>query len=179
MAACSEYLKECGPWSNVANGTTSDGLAGPPANVSLTCRFDSVIQKGILAVHWRPPTNSNGVIKYYNVVLDGEATFTNEIGASQYQTWGPHVKSVQENVTSYNYYNASANTNYTVKISAKTRHKNLGEHAVSRCTMPPTVPDKNSLLRFSWMKAEEQSKWLFKLFAPRISERNGPICCYR
>lgn len=31
----------------------------------------------------------------------------------------------------------------------------------------------------SWRKIENQGRQLFKLYLPRISERNGPICCYR
>lgn len=31
----------------------------------------------------------------------------------------------------------------------------------------------------TWRKIENQGRQLFKLYLPRISERNGPICCYR
>lgn len=31
----------------------------------------------------------------------------------------------------------------------------------------------------TWRKIENQGKQLFQLYLPRITERNGPICCYR
>lgn len=43
--------------------------------------------------------------------------------------------------------------------------------------MPVTVPDY--LNGRSWHKIENQGRQLFKMYTPRVSERNGPICCYR
>lgn len=77
------------------------------------------------------------------------------------------------------FYNVSANTNYTVRISGVNRLRKNGQSVTLNCTMPPTTPDKQKLARFHWKKMEEQGKWMFKLFMPRVSERNGPICCYR
>lgn len=45
--------------------------------------------------------------------------------------------------------------------------------------MPPSMPDKDSLNLRTWRKIENEGRQLFKLYLPRISERNGPICCYR
>ena len=41
------------------------------------------------------------------------------------------------------------------------------------------LPDKQKLAQLNWTKIEEQGRWLFQLHIPRVSERNGPICCYR
>lgn len=71
------------------------------------------------------------------------------------------------------------NTNYTVRVSGVTRLKKNGDIAEAYCTMPPTIPDKNKLSQFKWSKVEDKDKYMFKLFMPRITERNGPICCYR
>lgn len=60
-----------------------------------------------------------------------------------------------------------------------TRSRGGGIEAVKHCTMPATVPDKEKLMRFNWGKVEERGRWLVKLYMPRVSERNGPICCYR
>lgn len=68
---------------------------------------------------------------------------------------------------------------WRIKINGITRTRGGGKEAVTHCNMPPTVPDKEKLSRFDWGKVEERGKWLLKLFLPRISERNGPICCYR
>ena len=45
--------------------------------------------------------------------------------------------------------------------------------------MPATTPDRDNLNLRSWRKIENEGRQLFKLYLPRISERNGPICCYR
>lgn len=114
------------------------------------------------------------------VVLLGSATFINEQGQTQQLTWGPKVNSVSsEKPLNTRFSNIFANTNYTMKISAVTRMKKHGKHMVMHCTMPPTTPDKIKLSRFSWHRIEEQGKWMFKLNVPRVSERNGAICCYR
>lgn len=75
------------------------------------------------------------------------------------------------------FYNVSANTNYTVTISGVTRIRKDGQPLNLNCMMPPTLPDKQKLAKIHWKKMEEQG--LFKLFLPRVSERNGKICCYR
>lgn len=45
--------------------------------------------------------------------------------------------------------------------------------------MPATVPDREDMNSRVWYKIENQGRQLLKLYTPRISERNGPICCYR
>lgn len=89
------------------------------------------------------------------------------------------MMSVNENQFTANFYNISANTNYTIKISAMTRTKKHGEREILHCTMPPTTPEKAAISKFFWTRVEEQGKWLFKLLFPKITERNGPVCCYR
>jgi len=60
-----------------------------------------------------------------------------------------------------------------------TRSRTPGKDAIGNCTAPVTVPDRDSMNLRSWRKIENQGRHLFKLYLPRISERNGPICCYR
>lgn len=67
VAACSEYSNTCGPWSAKVNGTTMDGISGPPANVTVECRFDNISQTGSVVVAWKPPINPHGTIMSYNV----------------------------------------------------------------------------------------------------------------
>lgn len=106
--------------------------------------------------------------------------FFNEQGNLEHITWGPKVTSVSENTLNTRFYNVSANTNYTVRISGVTRTKRNGQDVELKCSMPTTLPDKQKLSRLNWRKIEEQlGKYIFKLNIPRISERNGPICCYR
>lgn len=67
VAACSEYSNTCGPWSAKVNGTTMDGISGPPSNVTVECRFDNISQTGSVFVAWKPPQNPHGTIMSYNV----------------------------------------------------------------------------------------------------------------
>lgn len=113
------------------------------------------------------------------MVLEGNASYISDHGILKHTTWGPKVTSVSENTLNARFYNVSANTNYTVRLSAVTRTKRNGDSVEMRCTMPVTIPDKQKLSRFTWKKMEEEKRWMFKLLMPRISERNGPICCYR
>lgn len=69
--------------------------------------------------------------------------------------------------------------NFSVKVSGVTRTRGGGKEAVAHCKMPPTAPDKEKLTRFNWRKVEDKGRTLLKLYKPRVSERNGPICCFR
>ncbi|PNF23076.1 Tyrosine-protein phosphatase 69D [Cryptotermes secundus] len=179
VSACSYYTKQCGNWSKEANGTTMDGESSAPENVSLVCRFDNISHTSFVYVTWTPPIQPNGQIMHYNVILRGEASFKNESGLMQKIYSEPKVKRVEGKQHSTRFDLVPPNTNYTVKVSGVTRSRHQGEEATCHCTMPPTVPDKDKLARFSWRKLEEQGHWLFKLLLPRVTERNGPICCYR
>jgi protein-tyrosine phosphatase len=95
------------------------------------------------------------------------------------QTYGPKVKNIdQTQETKAVYENVPANTNYTVSVAAVTRSRKPGEKAIAICTMPPTIPDQIGKTIFGKYQAENFD-WIFKLFLPRVSERNGKICCYR
>lgn len=179
VSACNEYSGECGPWSDQVNGTTMDGISGPPEHVQVECRFDNISQTNMVLVSWKPPGNPHGTIMSYNVNLVSNASFINEQGLLETTTWGPKATSVKQDNLKAKFHNVSANTNYTVRISAVTKTKKNGDVVEKQCTMPPTVPDKKRLSRLSWRKMEEQGRWIFKLSMPRVSERNGPICCYR
>lgn len=64
-------------------------------------------------------------------------------------------------------------------MNGVTRSRTPGKNAVGNCTTPVAVPDRENMNMRSWRKIESQGRQLFKLYLPRISERNGPICCYR
>lgn len=67
IAACSEYTGLCGKWSEKVNGTTLEGIAGPPSNVTVDCRFHNISQTGLVHITWKPPINTHGTIITYNV----------------------------------------------------------------------------------------------------------------
>nr|CAD7424727.1 unnamed protein product [Timema monikensis] len=182
VSACNEYTK-CGNWSKEVNGTTMDGESGPPENVSVVCRFDNISRTSFVFVTWLPPLHPYGKIVHYNrvawVILEGKATFKNSKGVMETAQYDPKIKFVDEKSNSARFDMIPPNTNYTVRVSGVTRSKSRGTEAVMDCQMPPTVPDKDKLSQFIWVKVEEHGRWLLKLFLPRITERNGPICCYR
>lgn len=60
-----------------------------------------------------------------------------------------------------------------------TRSRTNGMDAAGNCTTPVSIPDREHMNTRTWRKIESQGRQLFKLHLPRITERNGPICCYR
>ncbi|XP_050461822.1 tyrosine-protein phosphatase 69D [Cataglyphis hispanica] len=177
IAACSEYTKQCGNWSTEVNGTTLDGVASPPKNLVVTCRYDNISSSSFMSITWKSPEKPNGIIQRYNIQLNGVANFKNDLGRLDIDTFEPPSWSVKRNSTRYN--QIPPNTNYTVRVHGVTRSRTPGKDAVGNCTTPVTVPDRDSMNLRSWRKIESQGRQLFKLYLPRISERNGPICCYR
>lgn len=153
-------------------------MASPPQNLSVNCRFDNISSSSFISISWAHPEKPNGVITRYNIQLTGIARFRNDMGRLDIDTWGPQTWSVyKKNSTHFN--QIPPNTNYTVRVNGVTRSRTPGKDAVGNCTTPITIPDRDSLNMRSWRKIENQGKQLFKLYLPRITERNGPICCYR
>lgn len=178
VRACNELTKECGNWSEVVNGTTMDGQASPPLNVEISCSYSNVSKQSSVSVKWSPPKNPNGMVLSYQVSLQGSALFKTEYGKMKNETYGPKIKHVVHSTTNAFYENVSPNTNYTVSVAGITRSKKVGEQAFKSCSMPPTTPVP--LTHVLWGKVQaDDTNWIFKLFLPRVSERNGPICCYR
>uniref|UniRef100_A0A8D9BTY0 protein-tyrosine-phosphatase n=1 Tax=Cacopsylla melanoneura TaxID=428564 RepID=A0A8D9BTY0_9HEMI len=180
VAACSEYTHQCGSWSKEIDGTTMDGVAGAPENLTVVCKYDTISRSSFIVITWEPPSQPNGVIIHYNVVLEGSSVFLGDKGVWEKNTIRPLIKSVDKNSTrSVRFDLLPANTNYSVKVSGVTRIRGAGKDAEAVCTMPPTIPDKEKLNQANWSAVKDQDRWLMKLSIPRVSERNGPICCYR
>lgn len=175
VRACSEFNKECGKWSEVVNGTTMDGLSSAPLDIKISCNMS---RRSYISVEWSAPINPNGIVTSYQVTLEGTAYFKNQSGKIEKSVYGPKAKNADRSQFAAVYENIPANTNYTVNVAAITRSKKPGDRAPASCTMPPTVPDQ--IPRVVWGKYQaESSNWIFKLLLPRVSERNGRICCYR
>ncbi|XP_071455284.1 tyrosine-protein phosphatase 69D [Hetaerina americana] len=177
VRACSEYGRHCWNWTKGVNGTTMDGEPGPPNNVNVSCMFDNISRKSIVYVSWEPPIQMNGKIMHYRVILEGDSIYKNEKGDWGRLTLPVKSRSVDETYRSSLFDDIPPNTNYTVKVSGFTRSRTPGPEVNRTCGMPPTTPDKLKDIR--WKKIEEQGRYLIKLILPRVSERNGPICCYR
>ncbi|XP_024944758.1 tyrosine-protein phosphatase 69D isoform X2 [Cephus cinctus] len=179
ISACSEYTRKCGNWSKEVNGTTLDGAASAPQNLSVTCRFDNISNTGFVSVTWAPPARPNGVITRYEIELHGIAHYRNDMGRLDIDRWTRQGGNVKPELFGKTFDKVPSNTNYTARIYAMTRQRTPGKDSTGNCTMPVTIPDKDSLNMRTWRKVESEGKHFFKLYLPRISERNGPICCYR
>lgn len=179
IAACSYFTKQCGNWSTEVNGTTMDGVCSPPENLTVTCKFDNISRTSFVSVTWSPPAIPNGQITRYGVELTGVSQYKNERGKTHIERWGPVDHNAREIDRTFEFKRVHANTNYTVRIYGVTRLRSPGKQAIGNCTMPVTVPDRDNLNLRMWRKIQNEGRQLFKLYLPRISERNGPICCYR
>ncbi|XP_043501745.1 tyrosine-protein phosphatase 69D-like [Polistes fuscatus] len=177
IAACSEYTKQCGNWSTEVNGTTLDGVASPPQELVVTCQYDNISSSSSIYITWLPPKKPNGFITRYNLNLTGIAKFKNDMGRLDIENWNL-FRSIS-NKNNFRYGQIPSNTNYTVYVHGVTRSRSPGKDSIGNCTTPVTIPDRDSLNMRTWRKIENQGRQLFKLYLPRISERNGPICCYR
>lgn len=177
VRACSELTKQCGPWSEVVNGTTMDGIASEPTNINVTCSHFTITRRNTVTITWNPPKQPNGKIIAYFIKVNGTATYRQD-GAIKHEIWGPLKKQLDDNKNKYVVEDVKPNTNYTASVSAITRNKKHGDEAVGYCTMPVTVPDVIGRIMWSKIKTGDD-KCIFKLLLPKISERNGPICCYR
>lgn len=177
VRACSELTKLCGNWSSSVTGTTMDGQSSVPLNLQIECVYYNISGRTAVTAHWEPPSNPNGKITSYHIVLGGVATYRSDKGLLRNETYGPKAKSVNEKPQRAEYDNVPLNTNYTVRVSGVTRSKRPGDFASATCIMPRSVPEIGHIL---WGKIKtEHDKSILKLYMPRLTERNGPICGYR
>ncbi|KNC20876.1 Tyrosine-protein phosphatase 69D [Lucilia cuprina] len=177
VRACCDLTKLCGPWSDIVNGTTMDGIASKPTNLKVLCINNNVSKINTVDIAWMHPEKPNGKVISYQIQLEGVATYKLN-GKTHNETWGPKIRRIDEPNYHTTYDGVVPNTNYTVTVSAITRHRKTGESAIGKCTMPVSVPE--SISRIMWTKVRINSeKCVLKAFIPRVSERNGPICCYR
>ncbi|CAH0599142.1 unnamed protein product [Chrysodeixis includens] len=171
VKACSDYSKTCGEWSEKMEAATLDGVPGMPSNVHVKCSVD------YLNLTWSPPLRPNAEIKGYTMEITGNATYMDRYGVQKLATWGPLSKFMTNDSTSTRVNDLPPRTNFTIRLSAMTRTRRRGEENVTYCRTLPAPPDHPPRPR--WRKILENSTYMFKMYLPRISERNGPICCYR
>lgn len=154
-----------------------DGPPSAPLNLQVECIYYNISGRTAVTAQWKLPSTPNGKITSYHIVLGGVATYRTDKGVLRNETYGPKAKSVNEKPQRAEYDNVPMNTNYTVRVSGVTRNKKFGEFASGTCIMPRSVPDIGHIL---WGKIKaEHDKSILKLYMPRLSERNGPICGYR
>ena len=231
VAACNRYSGECSAASPLMSGSTYDGVAGPPADVTLNCRSDNVSAMNWVDVRWQPPAAPNGRLEFYTVELTGRARYRDENGKTTVINTSPQTKTedavvaaastaginnnnnYDNNNNNNNNNNAAMltktslmtrfdflepNTNYSVRVCAVTGSKECGEWRSAACTMGPRPPPDAELAKFSWAQASAEESAvtsvavdtkvaagsvnvgpLYKLTIPKLSSRNGGICCLR
>jgi len=199
VSACNGYTNICGPPSNKVTATTEDGLSGPPSNVNIECKQAAAGEGGrgasYVDVTWQPPLKPNGQIEFYNIWLKGVSTYNNAEGLVVYDKMGPEIKTVSNEVqnsggptqqqrklmrTRFDF--LSPNTKYNASVCAVTRRKDCGEDATVSCQMPAMPPDPEQMKLFQWSNGKsptDKNREVFRLRTPKLSERNGPICCLR
>ncbi|XP_052753024.1 tyrosine-protein phosphatase 69D isoform X2 [Galleria mellonella] len=174
VRACSDYTKTCGEWSKEKEAATLDGIPGKPSDVHINCTTSRVV-----ILTWKPPLKPNAEIKGYTMELTGNANFKDRYGNMKEEIWGPLTKFTTNDSRSIRVDGLQPNTNYTVRLSAMTRMRRRGDHDTRRCATPPEPPDVPPRPRWRKIHDTNNNKYYFKMFLPRITERNGPICCYR
>ncbi|XP_030375463.1 tyrosine-protein phosphatase 69D [Scaptodrosophila lebanonensis] len=176
VRACSDLTKICGPWSEVVNGTTMDGAASKPTDLTVHCHRQNISRLNSISISWNVPNKPNGKIVSYLITIEGSYQYSLPSGVHT-EKLPPKIRRIDEPNHKTVYDGADPNTNYTVAVSAITRHKKTGELAHGNCSMPVSVPTVD---RTMWTKVKlNQNEYVIKLYLPKISERNGPICCYR
>ncbi|XP_011501448.1 PREDICTED: tyrosine-protein phosphatase 69D isoform X2 [Ceratosolen solmsi marchali] len=179
IAACNEYTRQCGNWSKEVEAETLDGVPNAPQNLSVSCRFDNISRTSLMSINWVAPQKRTGIILQYKIEINGKATFKDESGRMKNERLNPFIDHVDFQYNTFRKNQLPPNTNYTIRVSCQTRQRFYGDEAIANCTMPVTVPDRENLNARSWHKIESQGRQLFKIYLPRITERNGPICCYK
>lgn len=153
-------------------------VASPPRNLSVICGVDPITGRNYISLSWVPPAEPNGKIWQYRAEITGVATYLNRVAQVDFERWSLLNKTYHDKDHKDLIEGVPPNTNYTVKVRGVTRPLSNGEKAVGRCLMPPAVPDRDEI-SYSWTKIESEGRRFFKISLPRVTERNGSICCYR
>ncbi|CAH2099237.1 unnamed protein product [Euphydryas editha] len=170
VCACSDFTKRCGNWSAEMQAATLDGIPGRPSNVTIHCA------SSWLNITWQPPLKPNAEIKGYTLELTGNSTYRDQNGMMTDNTAAILTK-FKTNDSRSERFDLQPNMNYTVRLSAMTRTRRRGDEELRHCSTSPAPPDAPPWPR--WRKIQENDKYVFATHIPRISEKNGPICCYR
>ena len=178
VAACNQYSGECSPPSPTVPGNTYDGLAGPPARLSLSCRTDNISQMSSVSVKWAAPLQPNGVVEFYNIELTGRATYLDPARKPRLVEVEPQTKTEDAESVMTRFDFLEANTNYSARVCAVTGSQECGAWRSGRCNMP-AQPPPGLAAATTWHSLTRPGHNTFKLSIPRLSERAGEICCIK
>lgn len=175
----------CGNWSHPPlEATTADGHPDPPTSVTAICSFDDIQKVNIIQVSWKQPDNPRGKITGFNVTLEGHASFKNDMNVEtleQFKEW--HV--VHGNESNEFKSHLRPNTNYTVRVCTLNRSGCGTFSSITNkclCTTPPDLPSSfpsQDDLKLSLLHPWDSASRKIRASFPPLSQRNGPINCYR
>ncbi|XP_071521092.1 tyrosine-protein phosphatase 69D [Panulirus ornatus] len=178
VAACKDVFsdkdRDCGQYSSSVVGKTLNGVPGVISDLLVECKQNPHTAANTVHIRWKPPHNPNGVVDHYKIELKETASFINEEGQRQYYN-NEHKQNVAGSLRNYTFYNALPNTNYTVKVYAGIKRQ-YSSPMSAVCRMPVWVPIPEQV---KWWKYHHEGQIVLRLPVPRVSERNGTICCHR
>lgn len=181
VRACTSNV--CGKWSDPQlRVSTLDGVSGPPNNVSIACLYDANKSVETISISWDAPLNPKGTIIGYTVSLVGSALFRNQDNQIESDSF-KKAYHMDKNQTNLVLSDTKPNTNYSVQICT-INESGCGElselSSSTKCSTRPTLPnDLPSHLQLTLFNYNDPFCRRLKLKIPRISERNGPIKCYK
>lgn len=172
-------------WSDILDAVTADGHSDPPRNVRLKCYIDSESELNNGTVFWDPPDNSRGSIVGYNISLEAFSSYRNadnRLAIDQFK----EAFQVSGNQTLVHNLVLKPNTNYSVRVCAINKsgcgqlsHITSSTMCESSATTPSSLPSNLRLERVKFESLADKSSRLLRVYLPRVSERNGPIGCYK
>ncbi|XP_042222169.1 tyrosine-protein phosphatase 69D-like isoform X2 [Homarus americanus] len=178
VAACLDVFRDkerdCGDYSPPVVGKTMNGVPGEISDLLVECKQNPHTAAHTVHIHWKPPLIPNDVVDHYKIELKETASFINEEGQKQVYT-NQHNENVAGSLRNYTFYTALPNTNYIVKVYAGLKRQ-YSSAMTAVCRTPVSVPVSEPV---SWWKYYSEDQIVLKLPVPRVSERNGTICCHR
>ncbi|CAG0912629.1 unnamed protein product [Notodromas monacha] len=158
-------------------GATLDAPPSQPQNVAVECFADPEFP--VLRVRWDPPKEVGGKIVKYKMKVVMSAIYDDEEGYNQHTVDDLEVQTMG-NETRQTVL-GTPNTNYSITVTALTQ-AGPGEWShrskESQCFMQPGLP--SFIPASKWRPfSESGERRIFMLMPRRVSQRNGPICCYR
>lgn len=173
IRACSQWTQKCGNWSTDVISETMAGPPSEPRNLRMECEYDHYLRAWSIKANWSEPETPNGKIESYDSIL--EETPLTAPNTFFRRTASPVKYTKNSNSLKVVFENLHFNSNYTLKVSARTRQN--GNPARASCSTPRSTPP---ILDYNWNKKPSNSPTAhMRLIMPQISERNGPICGYR
>ncbi|KAK3883163.1 hypothetical protein Pcinc_012496 [Petrolisthes cinctipes] len=178
VAGCMDVFpdqeRDCSSYSLPVEGRTLNGVPGAIADLWVKCNHNSQSAANIIHILWEPPEKPNGKIDHYKIEVKASATYINEEGQRQFYN-NENKLNVSSSSRNYTYVHALPNTNYTIKVYAGIK-RTYSSPTSAVCQMPVWLP---YAARVSWWKYHQDGQVVLRLPVPRVSERNGTICCHR